>query len=154
MEPDVVTYNSLMDGYCQCGQLDKAGNVIDFMVHNGIVDPISYNILISGYWGIDEALTLFEALEKCLLEPDHVCYTMLIDGLCKKGLLDEAYKVFRGMKDGGCLPNDCCYFVIIQGFLKHGDVPKASQLIEEMVGKGFSGVWTILYPHWTKGSKV
>ncbi|KAF2309091.1 hypothetical protein GH714_000416 [Hevea brasiliensis] len=246
VEPDAVSYNSLMDGYCLRSQLDEAIQIFDLMVHNGIVDAFSYNILINGYckskrideamqlfdemtqkgflpdtityttliqglWNagkpgtahvlfknmfshgnqpdiitfstfldglckqgnIGEALMLFNAMEQSKLKIGHMCYNILINGLCragklndakeffsrlfekglqpevytygaiikglcKEGLLDEAYKVFRGMEDGGCSPNGCCYNVIIQGFLRHGDVPKASQLIEEMVGKGFS----------------
>ncbi|KAG8646604.1 hypothetical protein MANES_09G016680v8 [Manihot esculenta] len=42
------------------------------------------------------------------------------------------------MEKGGCLPNNWCYNIIIQGFLKHEDLPKASELINEMVDKGFS----------------
>uniref|UniRef100_A0A199UCK5 Pentacotripeptide-repeat region of PRORP domain-containing protein n=2 Tax=Manihot esculenta TaxID=3983 RepID=A0A199UCK5_MANES len=59
-------------------------------------------------------------------------------GLCQQGLMDEAYKVFRDMEKGGCLPNNFSYNIIIQGFLKHEDLPKASELINEMVDKGFS----------------
>lgn len=42
------------------------------------------------------------------------------------------------MEDGGCLPDGCCYNVIIQGFLRHKELAKASQLIDEVVDKGFS----------------
>uniref|UniRef100_A0A2C9W641 Pentacotripeptide-repeat region of PRORP domain-containing protein n=3 Tax=Manihot esculenta TaxID=3983 RepID=A0A2C9W641_MANES len=59
-------------------------------------------------------------------------------GLCQQGLMDEAYKLFKDMEKVGCLPNNCCYNIIIQGFLKHEDLPKASELINEMVDKGFS----------------
>lgn len=33
---------------------------------------------------------------------------------------------------------DCCYNVIFQGFLRHDSMRKASQLIDEIVDKGFS----------------
>ncbi|KAF2298387.1 hypothetical protein GH714_023424 [Hevea brasiliensis] len=82
---------------------------------------------------LDEALTLFKAMEKSRLKVNCVSYNILINGL-----LDEAYKVFRGMEECGCLPNGCCYNVIIQGFLRHKDIPEATLLIDEMVDKGFS----------------
>ena len=32
MEPDVVTYNILMDGFCVQDQMDEAGKVYDLML--------------------------------------------------------------------------------------------------------------------------
>ncbi|MBA0817550.1 hypothetical protein Gohar_028101 [Gossypium harknessii] len=46
--------------------------------------------------------------------------------------------MFGSMGDNGCLPNSCCYNVMIQGFLRNSYPSKATQLLMEMVGKGFS----------------
>ncbi|MFQ6641198.1 hypothetical protein Gotur_014992 [Gossypium turneri] len=42
------------------------------------------------------------------------------------------------MGDNDCLPNSCCYNVMIRGFLRNSYTSKATQLLMEMVGKGFS----------------
>ncbi|MFQ6657568.1 hypothetical protein Gotur_027189 [Gossypium turneri] len=62
----------------------------------------------------------------------------MINGLCKEGLPDEAYRLFGNMGDNDCLPNSCCYNVMIRGFLRNSYASKATQLLTEMVGKGFS----------------
>ncbi|MFQ6656394.1 hypothetical protein Gotur_026513 [Gossypium turneri] len=85
------------------------------------------------------------------LELDIVPYTILIDGFCKarhievaKELFhqlsdnDEAYRLFGSMGDNDCLPDSCCYNVMIRGFLCNSYTSKATQLLTEMVGKGFS----------------
>ncbi|MBA0845223.1 hypothetical protein Goarm_022570 [Gossypium armourianum] len=46
--------------------------------------------------------------------------------------------MFGSMGDNGCLPNSCCYNVMIRGFLRNSYPSKATQLLMEMVGKGFS----------------
>ncbi|KAF2317500.1 hypothetical protein GH714_023096 [Hevea brasiliensis] len=57
-------------------------------------------------------------------EPDVVTYSAIIDALCKDKLVIEALDLFSRMRN--------------KGFLKHKDVSKATQLIDEMVDKGFS----------------
>nr|KJB61753.1 hypothetical protein B456_009G378000 [Gossypium raimondii] len=62
----------------------------------------------------------------------------MINILCKEGLPDEAYRLFGSMGDNDCLPDNCCYNVMIRGFLRNSYTSKATQLLMEMVGKGFS----------------
>lgn len=47
VEPDVVTYNSLMDGYCLTRQVLEARKILDVMACKGCThDPFSFSILI------------------------------------------------------------------------------------------------------------
>ncbi|MBA0567049.1 hypothetical protein Golob_011813 [Gossypium lobatum] len=62
----------------------------------------------------------------------------MINGLCKDGLPDEAYRLFGSMGDNDCSPDSCCYNVMIRGFLRNNSSSKATQLLTEMIGKGFS----------------
>jgi len=71
------------------------------------------------------------------LQPDARVWTLVINGLCREGLLDEAYKAFRLMKEDGRPPDNCSYNVFIRGFLQHKDL-RAVQLINEMKCRGFS----------------
>ncbi|XP_037496250.1 pentatricopeptide repeat-containing protein At1g62930, chloroplastic-like [Jatropha curcas] len=143
--PDVVTYSSLIDGFCKHRCLDMALTLFHQMQKN-LLKPnlIVYNTLINVINGtfkvgkVDDAKELFSRLSIEGLQPDDFTYNIMINGLCKEGLLDEAFKVFRKMEGNGCLPNSCSYNVIIQGCLRHKDSSMANQLIDEMVGKGFS----------------
>lgn len=50
IKPDMVTYNSLVDGYSLGGEMDKAKQVFHLMVSKGsVVDTVSYTILINRY---------------------------------------------------------------------------------------------------------
>uniref|UniRef100_A0A199UCK7 Pentacotripeptide-repeat region of PRORP domain-containing protein n=1 Tax=Manihot esculenta TaxID=3983 RepID=A0A199UCK7_MANES len=151
--PDVVTYSTLIEGRPQTAQeLFK-----DMCSHGQQPNIVTFSIMINGLCSqgnLDDALTLLKKMEESQLKPNLVTYCILINGMCKagkindakelfsslfeNGLMDEAYKVFKDMEKVGCLPNNCCYNIIIQGFLKHEDLPKASELINKMVDKGFS----------------
>ncbi|KAF2296599.1 hypothetical protein GH714_000475 [Hevea brasiliensis] len=49
-EPDLFTYNSLLNGLCLRGQTDDALKPFELMVNRGIeVNDVSYNMLINGY---------------------------------------------------------------------------------------------------------
>ena len=56
------------------------------------------------------------------LIPNVYTYSIMIHGLCKRGLLDEANMLFMGMDENGCSPNDCNYNAIIRGLLQNNAV--------------------------------
>uniref|UniRef100_A0A2C9UPL7 Pentacotripeptide-repeat region of PRORP domain-containing protein n=1 Tax=Manihot esculenta TaxID=3983 RepID=A0A2C9UPL7_MANES len=134
-QPDRISFSILLDGLCKQGNLDEALALFKAMEKSRLKpNHVTYTILIDGLCrvgNLNDAKKFFSRLLEKGVQPNVYTYSTFIKGLCKEGLLDEAYQVFRGMEDSGCLPNDCW-------FLRHEDVPKASQLIDEMVDKGFS----------------
>merc|ERR1719421_2321968 len=48
--PDVITYSTLVKGYCQAGDIDQGFQVLKDMVKNGVHEPdeILYNSLLDG----------------------------------------------------------------------------------------------------------
>ncbi|KAK9937964.1 hypothetical protein M0R45_014727 [Rubus argutus] len=166
IEPDIITYNSLMDGYCLRGEMDEAKKVFDLMASKGsMVNTRSYNILINGYLRrIQEAENLFCKMKGCGqlpnvrtyageiqsardllcglsskgLQPDVRTYNVMISGLCNEGLVSEAEKVLREMEEKGCFPNGFTYNIIIRGFITNNETSRAMGFIEEMVERGFS----------------
>ncbi|XP_021639314.2 pentatricopeptide repeat-containing protein At3g22470, mitochondrial-like [Hevea brasiliensis] len=112
-------------------------------MEKGKLEPelVFHNISIDGMCKagkINDAKELFSRFFENGSQHDVYTYGRIIKGLCKEGLLNEAYKVFRGMGERGCLSDDYCNNVIIQEFLKRKHVARASQFLDEMVGKGFS----------------
>ncbi|XP_031405636.1 putative pentatricopeptide repeat-containing protein At1g12700, mitochondrial [Punica granatum] len=92
MEPDRITYNSLMDGDCLQGRVDDASNLFDLMAERDCpADVITYNILINGYGKVkrvDESIPRnarerFDS--KCVLT-----YSTLVGGFCHMGNIQAA----------------------------------------------------------------
>ncbi|KAF2299326.1 hypothetical protein GH714_031554 [Hevea brasiliensis] len=70
-----VSYNTMIVGYCECGEVSKANDLFDHMKLTGLKrDLISWNSMISGYvdnFLFDEALNMFQDLLKVEgIEPD------------------------------------------------------------------------------------
>jgi pentatricopeptide repeat protein len=60
------------------------------------------------------------------LQPDSRVWTLVINGLCREGLLDEAYKAFRLMKEDGRPPDNCSYNVFIRARISPAQGSKGS----------------------------
>ncbi|KAM7493281.1 hypothetical protein LguiB_027890 [Lonicera macranthoides] len=100
VEPNTITYNSLMDGYCLHGKTGDVRKALEFVKARGNEpDVFTYNILINGYRKskrIDVALELFKNMSREGLILNTITYNTIIGGLCDAGrpldacvLLDE-----------------------------------------------------------------
>ncbi|KAK9032302.1 hypothetical protein V6N11_056573 [Hibiscus sabdariffa] len=75
--------------------------------------------------------TLFDdVVKEGGFQPDVSSYTILIRGLCKKGMIESAQKVFDEMP---CEPNSFTFNTLINGFCKKGDMESASLLFDKMM---------------------
>uniref|UniRef100_A0A6N2LXZ1 Uncharacterized protein n=1 Tax=Salix viminalis TaxID=40686 RepID=A0A6N2LXZ1_SALVM len=160
VEPNVYTYNALMDGYCLRREMNEAKKVFEIMVRKGCgPDVHSYNILINGYCKsrrMEEAKSLLaEMSHKALLlilsvtystlMQDLTTYSILLDGFCKHGHLDEALKLLKAMQEKKLEPNIVLYNILIEdvvtynsivhGFCNLGQLNEATRLFKEMASR-------------------
>ncbi|WVZ88224.1 hypothetical protein U9M48_034768, partial [Paspalum notatum var. saurae] len=153
---DVIVYTVLMNGYCKVGRMREACELFDKMINVGIKpDIVAYTVLLDGHlketlrqgWqGIakEERSFLLRAKHKRVLshmkdmeiEPDVICYTVLIDGQCKADFLDGARRLFDEMLAKGLTPDVYTYTALINGYCSQGETSKAEDLLQEMVDKG------------------
>ncbi|PON71372.1 DYW domain containing protein [Trema orientale] len=99
---DVVSWNTLVSGFCLSGQVEKARIVFDGMVERSLV---SWSTMISGYakvGDLKEAWRLFEAMP----ERSVVSWNAMIAGYAQNEKYAEAVELFREMQQvGGLAPN-------------------------------------------------
>lgn len=100
---DVVSWNTLISGYCFGGMVDKARMVFNEMMEKNLV---SWSTMISGYarmGNLEEARRLFEHMPV----RNVVSWNAMIAGYAQNEKYADAIQLFRKMQhEGGLAPND------------------------------------------------
>ncbi|EYU41632.1 hypothetical protein ABFS82_10G040300 [Erythranthe guttata] len=120
IEPDVVSYNTLIDG---CIQVDDSSGALTYfneMRKRGIAPTkVSYTTLMKAFASTGQPKLANKVFDEMLKDPrvvvDLVAWNMLVDGYCKLGLVDEAKSIIQKMKDDGIYPNVATYGSLANG---------------------------------------
>lgn len=92
-EGDVVSWNSMIDGYVKCGELGLARSIFDRMISR---DTISWNTVINGYGllgDLSEARNLFDQMPR----RNVISWNSILAGHAKCGDVDGARRIFGEM---------------------------------------------------------
>ncbi|KAG5598736.1 hypothetical protein H5410_030106 [Solanum commersonii] len=141
IHPNIVTYNSLIDGMCKLGQWEKVRNFVSEMAVNLNICPdvCTFNIMIDGLCKegkVADAEELMKHMVRKGVEPDIITYNTIMDGYCLCGQLDEAKRTFDIMIDK-CIEHDIIsYNILINGYHKKNKLAEAMQLFCEISQKG------------------
>merc|ERR1719253_239223 len=94
--PDVVTYSTLVKGYCMAGDLDRAFAVLRKMLDSGrhAPDEILFNSLLDGcarQQRVEEALSLVEDMHSHHVRPSNYTLSILVKLLGRSRRLQQAF---------------------------------------------------------------
>ncbi|KAL6142009.1 hypothetical protein ACLB2K_060293 [Fragaria x ananassa] len=120
IEPDVVSYNILIDG---CIQVDDTAGALAFfneMRAKGIAPTkISYTTLMKAFALSGQPKLANKVFDEMLNDPrvkaDLVAWNMLVEGYCRLGLVEESKKIIQRMKEHGFLPDVATYGSLANG---------------------------------------
>ncbi|KAK9027743.1 hypothetical protein V6N11_067566 [Hibiscus sabdariffa] len=133
-DPDVVTYNLVIDGMCKAGRFDNAVGLWKETAAKGF-HPVNkvYCALAVGLCdggkadsariGKAQAIKLF--MMKNEHEPDLVTYNVLLNYFCNELMLQEAEKLLKNMKRSGIGPDVYSYNQMIKGLRNANKADKA-----------------------------
>merc|ERR1740138_495033 len=98
VEPDIVTYSTLVKGYCFSGCLDQAFQVFAKMQQEGkcAPDEVLFNSLLGGCakeFRLDDALHLLNQMRELGVAPSNYTLSMLVKLMCRCKRLDQAFTV-------------------------------------------------------------
>lgn len=109
-ERDIVTWNSMMSGYCRRGENGEAYRLLKMMCEEGIEPSlITWNILITGYnqsGDCDAAMELIDQMKGFGAIPDVFTWTSMISGLSQNNRVVEALELFGEMLLVNVKPNE------------------------------------------------
>ena len=103
----VVTYNALINGYCERGMMEDALDVVELMESRNVSpNTRTYNELIHGFCkkNVHKAMGVFHKMLEGRVSPSVVTYNSLIDGQCRSGNFESAYRLLSLMKGRGLVP--------------------------------------------------
>ena len=122
VEPNVITYTTLIRGYTKMSDMEGAENVVDWMVEHGVArNDFTYNTLQQGYLRVgdfDAAHGILTRMEEDGVSPDPVTFVQLIAGYAKKGRVGEAESVFASMP---MVPTLKAYLALARAYVNASD---------------------------------
>lgn len=144
-EKDIVSWNSMIFGYCNIGRIDIARELFDKMPDRNV---ISWTSIICGYVKIGdmtEARSLFERMSV----KDLASWNVMLSGYVEFGDLDSAIYIFNAIpfRDVGS------WNLIISGCCKVENLESARNYFNRMPSKNVAS-WTMMIDGYMKSGNV
>jgi len=137
-EPDVVTYSTIVKGYCIAGNLDAALRFFEETKKHSKVaaDEVMYNSLLDGcakQQRLDQALNLVEEMRQNKIVPSNFTLSILVKLLGRSRQLDQAFEMVETTsKEHGFVVNVQVYTCLLQACINNRQMRRALALHDEM----------------------
>merc|ERR1719213_636908 len=134
LEPDLVTYSTLVKGYSLAGEINRAFEILEEMKTTGHLKPdeILCNSLLEGCareHRVDLALSLLEKMKEFGVAPSNCTLSILVKLLGRSQKLDEAFKVVSELSiHYGFRPNIQVYTCLIQACFHNRRLDRAMEV--------------------------
>ncbi|CAM8904337.1 unnamed protein product [Rhodiola kirilowii] len=133
VEATSVTHESFVKGYCRAGDMDAALVASKAMSRGGFVAQGStIDGLVEALCGRDRVLDGLDVLKGAMENKEFVpagrSFSLLVKGLCSKGMMDEALNLQTEMASNGFEPDADVYSAFMEGYAELGNREKAESL--------------------------
>jgi pentatricopeptide repeat protein len=140
IEPDLVSYNTVLKAFCEMGSMDSAATLLDEMEKKGLEpDLITFNTLLHGFYAkgrFVDGERIWEQMKEKNVEPDVRSYNAKLLGLTLEKRMEDVVKVVEEMKSEGIQLDTFSYSTLIRGFVNEGDLKKAKHWYHEIGRSG------------------
>lgn len=142
VEPDIVTYSTLIKGFCSSGNLNRALGLFAEVQADGkfVPDEMMYNSLLDGCakeQRLVDALRLVDDMKKTGVVPSNYTLSMLVKllGRCKR--LNQVFSIVDELtREFGFRPNIQVYTCMIQACFHNRQPAKALAVFEQLLSDG------------------
>lgn len=137
IEPDLITYSTLIKGMCKSGAIHKAIMLYEEMKKKGIeLDEVFFNSLLDGFvkcnCSVQETDKIINDMVNLKIKFSNYTYSILIKLYTKNKMLEKALGVLEEMKRNGIVPGVVVYTCLLQVCIKTKMVNRAIELFKEM----------------------
>lgn len=137
IEPDLITYSTLVKGMCKSGAIHKAISLYEEMKKKGLeLDEVFFNSLLDGFvkcnCSIEESDKIINDMVKMKIKFSNYTYSILIKLYTKNKMLEKALGVLEEMKKNDIVPGVVVYTCLLQVCIKKRMINRAIELFKEM----------------------
>ncbi|PPD92305.1 hypothetical protein E1A91_D10G020400v1 [Gossypium mustelinum] len=136
IEPDLISYNTVIKAYCEMGSMDSALSMVDTLEKKGLEpDIITFNTLLDGFFSrgrIVDGDEIWGLMEKKNVVPDIRTYNSKLKGLVHGNKVLEAVEFFEEMKNEGIEPDIHSYNALITGYCDEGNLEQVKHWYGEL----------------------
>jgi len=141
--PDVVTFSTIIKGYCNIGDVDSALEVLDLMIDQNIKpDLYTFNGLLDGCAKsrrLKDALRLLELMKDQGVPPSNSTLSIAIKVLGRAHRLSQAFQLAESLsKEHGFQLNIQVYTCLMQACFHSRRIRKAIDLYNRIVEEGLA----------------
>eukprot|EP00425_Heterocapsa_triquetra_P006374 CAMPEP_0195158130 /NCGR_PEP_ID=MMETSP0448-20130528/185509_1 /TAXON_ID=66468 /ORGANISM="Heterocapsa triquestra, Strain CCMP 448" /LENGTH=433 /DNA_ID=CAMNT_0040196925 /DNA_START=1 /DNA_END=1300 /DNA_ORIENTATION=- len=139
VEPDIITYSTIIKGYCLEGDVDRAFHVLEDMKNDGkfMPDEIMYNSILDGcakQHRTDEALRILDEMRAAGVGPSNYTLSILVKLLGHARRLSQAFRMVEELStQNGFKPNVQVYTCMVQACVLNRKLDKALALHDTML---------------------
>ncbi|KAF3534414.1 hypothetical protein DY000_02040417 [Brassica cretica] len=136
LQPNVVAFNTLVQGLCSHGDMEKALSVFAHMEGNGCSPNIrTYGSLINGFakrGSLEGAVDTWNKMLTSGCSPNVVVYTSMVQALCRHSKFREAESLIENMCKENCAPSVATFNAFIKGLCDAGRIDWAEKVFIQM----------------------
>jgi len=139
VEPNLITYSTILKGYCNVGDIPQAFAVLQDLKSNTNLKPdeIMYNSLLDGCAKsnlLEEGMRLFDEMQKERIPPSNFTLSIMIKLLNRARRVEQAFDLVRDLpKKYKFKPNLHVYTNLMQACIGNRQPTRALTVLETMV---------------------
>ncbi|TYI23135.1 hypothetical protein ES332_A06G143100v1 [Gossypium tomentosum] len=138
VEPDLVSYNTVIKAFCEMGSLDSARLMLDEMEKKGVQpDVITFNTLLYEIFKngrFDDGEKIWGKMVEKNVEPDIRSYNAKLLGFSTEKKMKEAVNLVEEMRSKGLKLDVFTFNYMIRGFVNEGKLEEAKEWYNQ-IGK-------------------
>ncbi|XWS12764.1 hypothetical protein CRYUN_Cryun37aG0118300 [Craigia yunnanensis] len=136
IEPDLVSYNTVIKAFSEMGSLDSALSVLDTLEKKGLEPNIvTFNTLLDGLFSkgrIADGEKIWELMERKNVVPNIGSYYSKLRRLVYENKMLEAVELWEEMESKGIKPDVNSYNALIKGYCNDGNLEQVKKWYSEL----------------------